>query len=379
VLGKALGVPTATFEYSEIHRQREKAEAPMSLVDNPITVANATSLVASWNRLTADTLTSVLDKAAQMELNGLALVGQWGIADVVVDRLLQTGHLGRLRWLDLSGVPIGDRGLHDLVSSPQAGRLETLILGALPRRPLGLLDPGPKPWSAMATCGIGDHGLQVLATSPHLGALRSLSLEFPVASPETLQAFVTSALMSALTAFGLMHIKLTETVVAGLCRRATRLRSLAFSNCGLDYRVAGLLAGADARPAIERLAIPSNGWTINDLRTLFDAGWPGLEVLDLSEIHLDENAARFLAGARGMPALRRLILTDPSNIPTDEHEVWYDEYGVEMGGGVKYMRLHDVRKTYFTGAGFEIVGPGQVKRWPQEWMPGWPATFHSMA
>ncbi|WP_139218036.1 hypothetical protein [Micromonospora phaseoli] len=63
--------------------------------------------------------------------------------------------LDRLVALDLRGNPIGDDGLSILVNSPHLGRLR---------------------WLGLARCGIGPAGAEALAASSHLPALRFVDL-----------------------------------------------------------------------------------------------------------------------------------------------------------------------------------------------------------
>jgi hypothetical protein len=73
-------------------------------------------------------------------------------------RLAESGTLKRLRVLDLERHYVGDAGLIDLITSPNAANLEELNLGYNALGPLG------------------ESAFESLAASPHLGNLRRLSL-----------------------------------------------------------------------------------------------------------------------------------------------------------------------------------------------------------
>ncbi|WP_203980581.1 hypothetical protein [Micromonospora phaseoli] len=81
----------------------------------------------------------------------LALVDAAGL----MPEIAAVSCLDRLVALDLRGNPIGDDGLSILVNSPHLGRLR---------------------WLGLARCGIGPAGAEALAASSHLPALRFVDL-----------------------------------------------------------------------------------------------------------------------------------------------------------------------------------------------------------
>jgi uncharacterized protein (TIGR02996 family) len=112
-----------------------------------------------------------------------------------VERLAAAPHLGGLRWLEMGGNSLGDRGAAALAAGRMS--LERLELGS---------------------CGIGPAGAAALAASPAVAGLRHLSLRNNRLGPEGVRALARSSHLGALHTLHLEYTEAGEEGVRALAR-----------------------------------------------------------------------------------------------------------------------------------------------------------------
>jgi hypothetical protein len=187
----------------------------------------------------------------------------------------------KLRYLDVSGVPIENQGVMVLVSDPRAVGLETLRLGRHDR-----------------ACGIKERGLRALAESEYLTGLRKLEL----ATFEDVSALLCSQLVTQLSVLVLEDATIDSRAFGDLCAIAARLESLAFLNCKLPDDAMQQLVDSAFMMQLQRLAI--RDLPPAQARVLLDGHWPSLHTLALGKI--DKTIATTIIARGGMPVLQAL-------------------------------------------------------------------------
>jgi uncharacterized protein (TIGR02996 family) len=112
-----------------------------------------------------------------------------------VERLAASPHLGGVRWLEMGGNSLGDRGAAALA----AGRMSL-------------------EWLELGSCGIGPAGAAALAASPAVAGLRHLSLRNNQLGPEGVLALARSSHLGALHTLHLEYTRAGEEGVRALAR-----------------------------------------------------------------------------------------------------------------------------------------------------------------
>jgi uncharacterized protein (TIGR02996 family) len=175
-------------------------------------------------------------------------------------------------------VLIGDAKptIREIAAAPELARLTSLVL------------KGGHRLTSKRTWALGDEGFAALATSPHLTGLGSLELGFNGIGPDGARALAGAAFLPRLTELIVRENALGAAGLAALARppRLARLHRLWLDDCAPGDEGAAALAVAGMS-------------ALESLRVSADAPGP----------RLGAQGAMALAGANGLPALRRLDLT----------------------------------------------------------------------
>ena len=316
-----------------------------------------------WGDTTATELAKFLAELPP-DTTGITFCGNVEVGDRMIDALGPV--LPRLRHLDLTGVPIGPRGMHALANDARANTLEVVMLGGV--KTCEIRGPQPVPqdkldpkWLALATCQLGDEGLYALGRATQLTALRKLDLSYVDASEATWATFARSPVVAQLECLALGLIDIEPATMAALCEHAVSLRALAIETQHANEN-ARVLASSSLMPQIERLCLR---WVRNEtVEFVLDGAWPRLHALELSPM-LDARTIEIIAGRRGVPALRTLYLEPISQIATGKQEIWWDWTGSEIGSSPEYARLDDIVKSYLP---HETITIRPSPPWPATWL-----------
>jgi len=187
----------------------------------------------------------------------------------------------RLRYLDLSGVPIGN-DVKVIAADPQATPLEALRL---------------------ANCDITDRGVRAIVDVKHWTKLRKLAIG-ATARTDTWRRLVDAAWLPQLTVLVLDRCMIPGDVLGAILERATSLRC--FGMLGVSVLV-DVLVTSPIADQLEQLAVPA--MLAGELRNLVDAHWPSLHTLELG--HLDSEAVRIITERKGMPVVHRIMPRTP--------------------------------------------------------------------
>ncbi len=311
--------------------------------------------VASWRAcgLTPKRLGALLDDPGFVDVAELDLAGNPALGHDAIELLVVSGHLSHLVALDVSAVPVGDRGVEALAESEQAAGLRSLRFGMATRQKLGVPFAHGSRWAALATCGLGDRALDALAGSDHLGALRTLDLFAVEASPSAWGALASAPWLADLTGLGVgMTDALRGTPLRLLLEALRRVERLVLERLQLGEHAA-LVASADLL-ALRSLSLAGNTLSEAVFAGLASAPWPRLVSLDLSDTSVGPHLARF-SPRTGLPALQRLGVRG-HGLVTDEVELWYDQ-GMVVGQGQARMSLDEVQRHYLGDAGITLFEP----------------------
>lgn len=299
-------------------------------------------------------------------VSGLSLSGcHAGSADVV-PLLLASGHLAHLTSLDLTATPVGGEALVQLVNSADCARLESLLLGGVEASSLNAPCSHGKKWAAMVTCDVDDEGLAALLASPFLTKLRKLDLSYAVVKPQTWERFASSNLVSGLTHFGAeMTSELSAGALQTILSRATRLEGLGLCCAALGDAGVEALINAPCQAVVRKLELALSKVTLAGARALLNAPFPKLERVDLRGVSIDQALLDALTTRSGTRALKTVVLSEKTSMPTGERDVWYDQ-GQVVGESEGLFWLYQLDQKPFREAGLTVTS--DEARWPRGWL-----------
>jgi uncharacterized protein (TIGR02996 family) len=249
-------------------------------------------LDVSWNRITPAGLEPLLEWAQARRLSRLVLQNN-PLGDPGAVLLARSEWLRGQTYLDLAFCGVGDAGAAELASSPRAADLETI---------------------SFLEGKITDAGAALLAGSPHFKKVKSLALNHnPVTDAGMMRVLVSEALpalqvVQSNPAIGRCDYKSapggwTDLIEISVEQGFTSPQSHVLSN-----EAVRLLCESPLTARVKRLRIVNNRLDTAGCVALAGVPFSRLEVLELSETPMGDEAADALAGSPHLKGLKKLIV-----------------------------------------------------------------------
>ncbi len=282
----------------------------------------ANDLDLSGRQMHSEGLAAALLVAEPGSISTLSLAGNPDVADTVAEALVATDHLLQLQDLDLSGLPMTDTALADLLRAVEASALTALRLGCWPTWRYGEDFPDtPHP-------AVGPETLAVLADPTALPHLSTLVLHTDWLDDTAFAAWVQSPGFGRLRALSITAM-LSAASLTTLLANVAGIEDLVLNvyNLASDDVLRALAAAMQAAGetgAAQRLVCLASA-SDSGLVELLDAALPHLETLELPRVALGPAGLARLQTGPYPPRLGRVVLHRQSAFPTGDTIEYADQ------------------------------------------------------